>query len=212
MSPLVEYFFQRSLEEPLARHVRAVERWLIVESRIPLDRIYVEPDADLAVGDARLLIVGGGSCVMTAYIVYGTKGRQVWTRDPGPTVRESEWHHRPCPRLAIAHELAHLALGHCFTDRPGELRPPDGNGFTEEQDWEASAYATKLLQLSSEYLDERHKLLVMTPKAMLRALKNTWPKFWKQVQTQRYLRFIPKEPLPFGSLDPDFLEQNRRPG
>ena len=222
--------FEAGLGESFARHIRALERMLI-DARTDVRRISVVEAPGLPSGFARMTMreqryqarawipeseewdsTERPVTVREIFILYGANGKTPAgaTRPVGDT-EEAEWHHRARGRLAIAHELAHLALGHCFHPRPTndatalqpELRLKEN--LTPEDEWSAYAYAVALLKLSSDYIDARGRLLVVTQEQTERELKTIWERvFWHEPLSRAYTEHLFSQPL-FGptSLNPD---------
>src|SRR5262245_45432975 len=127
----VEDVFQLAIEEPFGRHIRAIER---LYSQGPLAaglvRVHLDPVRSQPAGQAWLLITPlfPGTEMqdpqpVEASIVYGVGGLPVSTRGRAPTFGQSELHNALSVRLAIAHEIGHLALGHVYEN--GRLATPE---------------------------------------------------------------------------------------
>jgi hypothetical protein len=176
---LANFYFQRGLEEPLARHIRALERRLF-EDGTGVVTIRTAPYRDVKAGKARLRIspnTGVRVPFRYALIAYGIDEAPGDGREPGPTVEDSEWFHHAKPRLALAHEMGHIALGHCTGAGPkGELAVPV-NGFEKDQEWAACLYAAHLLWVCGKYVSERHKLLHPSVQAIEDTAAFCWPEF-----------------------------------
>lgn len=190
-----QYFFTRGWSEAFARHIRAVERELIYEWAIGLGRIHVQFSSKLDPGEARMTVSEArysmesfeetGSELASpvvdlgvrsdVYIICGIKG--LVNLKGRLKLSDLEKMQLMKPRLAVAHELGHLVLGHCIR-RPYGLHVP--YHFDVRQETEAYAYAVILVKLVADYLSKRADKLIDDPAAMAATAKELWPHFLEE--------------------------------
>lgn len=209
-SASVEWFFQRAIEEPFGRHIRGIENEFSM-CGYGLLRIYVNPDPRMTAGRARIAIerVPGGigpRSLRVVWIVYGVRGMRLGINGLDPTIDDSERRNIIAVRLAIAHELGHLAMRHAVVGN--ELSVPSG-GFNDAQDWEASAYAVYLLRHTGRYLHDRGKLLSPTHQAVSAWVERNWPHFAESPRTASFMKQVTKRARPWSELSDEEIDKRR---
>lgn len=190
---LVHQNFVASVMEPFARHIRALEKHLIDERQLGLDRVRVLPEDSedngkprLALGHSRILVIPQGYCVeigdyrvqaCSAYIVVGVPGVGKPLPEIGWTLRQAEQTLQLKVRYALAHEIAHIALGHCYVGEDG-FEVPAG-GFSPEQEIHARRYGIRLCRLVGAFLMKRISSLQVAPghnvDEYVQAARELWP-------------------------------------
>lgn len=179
--------FAESLSASFARHIRAIERWLKSRRKIDVLRTEVEFDKELAIGVGRLAILkyecklldkekGREWPAWTQYklvVVVGVEGIRNTSTVP-PQLSDEEALLDPRVRLTLAHELAHVALGHCFRDR-NELHIAEDFAADREQDVEAHMYAVALSNLIGQHLRESNLMIANGLKTLPETAMTLWP-------------------------------------
>lgn len=178
------YVFVQSIGESFGRHIRALEAYMRDDRGVDLDRIEVHFEPRLPASVGRLVVTqsqyfeaydkgaseGGASASeplpnpstrKSINIVVGT-GNENPKKDPvfGFSISEMEKVMNPKIRATLAHELAHVALGHVLSD-DGRLvglpepSPGQRTGLDTEQEADAARYSAFLVKLVSNYLRDR---------------------------------------------------------
>lgn len=186
--------FREGIGESFGRHVRAIERKLIYDQGLDLGRIHVMPTSRLPTGVARMFITAGeyervsgdsplfpgettSSLVIVkhVFIVVGTDGSPPAIREKGRELGFFEHHLAPKARLALAHELGHLALGH-VTDKASNLCVPYDLSSRGPAEAAAKLYAVCLVMYSRTYVEHAAGTgkLLPTPTAIGAAVGELW--------------------------------------
>lgn len=210
----VEEMLERAIAEPFGRHMKALERRYGVECQLGLVRINLILDPDERPGLAALVITEmfpdvdlGDPPPVEAYIVAGVNGLGMnGVSSYAPTWGQVERAHALAVRLAIAHELGHLALMHTIVD--GRLKVPDA-GFTRDQDWEASAYAVYLTRLTSLYLSQHRALLVPYKQSVQEWVTANWHNYARRGIRLAFEGYLQQRPAPWPTMTPEEINDFR---
>ena len=213
----VEEMLRRAVAEPFGRQIKAIERKLGVDDGHRLIRINLAPNRALLPGQAALVVVEmfpgldlGDPPPVEAYVVFGTKNLHTeGSAGCDPTYGQVASLNLLPVRLAIAHELGHLALSHCFVgDR---LQVPD-EGFTRAQDWEASAYAVHTTRLTGRFIAKHRALLVPYWKSIQDWVSQNWKRYGHHPVRARFERRMASLPDPWPEMAPDEINDFRLGG
>lgn len=186
--------FRQALAESFGRHIRAIERRLIFDEGFDLARIHVISAENIPMGVARLVIAAAeyekhsGSELLFpgettssrvvakhVFVAVGTEGMRRPQREVGRELENYEDYLAPKVRLALAHELGHLALGH-FVGPDGQLRVPRDLSDRTDEEEAAILYAVALTCYSGRYLSTPARREQLTPsrEAVLEAAEEIW--------------------------------------
>lgn len=178
---VVRRAFRESLGESFGRHIRALERKLIYDEGHDVARIHVLASEDIPMGVARLVITRGhyerlggdhvplpgeqfsnNVILKHVFIVVGTEGMALPLRERGRALECFEDHLHPRARLALAHELGHLALGH-FVNAEGQLLVPRDLSDRKQEEDAAKLYAVALAMYSRNYMCDASHVAKLAP-------------------------------------------------
>lgn len=194
----VARYFHNGLGESFARHIRALERFLREDWKADLERINVLGIDSMPLGQARMIFKrdkylrvfppetpAALSQKTSIFIFFGLE-RTPSTRDNPDTSLEGA--ERPLnldARIALAHEIAHVALGHCFNTK-GELRIP--HRMTRKQEAIAYAYAYCLVKVVGDYLRSRSEVLITDARTLTDVLYDLYPDFELQEGHHKFVK------------------------
>lgn len=188
--------------EPFGRQMKALERQFGPEEGLGLIRINLLFDPTTDAGEATLVItemfpeIGTEAPVpVEASIVVGTKGlHKEGIASYEPTFGQFEQANALGVRLAIAHELGHLALRHAIVG--GTLEVPE-EGFSKAQDWEAGAYAIYLVKTTGKYLARRRRMLIPYWKSIQEWVDAHWPRYAAHPVRLAFEGFLQRRSVPW---------------
>lgn len=164
----VARYFHDGITESFARHIRALEKFLREEWKASLERINVLGLDTIPLGQARMMFHRVEHLRLAPpdqpafvekiniFIFFGLDSTRPSGRPPDTSLREAERTLHIDARIALAHELAHLALGHFFNTK-GELRI---RRISDKEETLAYAYAFCLAKVASDYLERDHPMIV----------------------------------------------------
>lgn len=184
---LVARYFRDSMWESFGKHIRALEHFLIDDCETGLERIRVLLVDGMPPGTARMFVQHLGYAVRypgshrevparAVHLVVGCP--DLGPKDPsyGYSIEQTERPFRdPLVRLAIAHHLAQLALGHCFDSEGNLVIASERN---RELEAEARQYAVCLVRLAGEYMKDRLLQQVASPQCNEPALRTAIATLW----------------------------------